>query len=588
MKIRFWALVLCISLLCTLFSAACTNDVDDTAVEPNLPELKLEFEPLSAGDESLLYNNPDRGFRTEMLFDIYDKHPDPENEGEYTDDCDLIIRNEAGKVYINSDSKCRGKHDVRDVFANIPDESIKEIIDYLFQIYFPDRAECQSKLALVFIGFNDYNKCDLPDRCMEVLQLLFDRFREQNAKMLWRHSYGVPWLDWSVSEENKQKLSEECADQETMFRHIDQLAPLFAENIDVIHKFSSGFIGNGEFTQAWQWPPIDTNELIKKVLETWCAPNNLYYTVRVPLYKMKLEEAEPDYPYLSLIGNNNDAIFGEQTHGGWNSGCYQKNHNGEYSTTKCENGAGHYANSMWEYMYEHAAYTPQSGEMYVNVNHVNTNRVPTGMEVILELARHRYTCFSQWHCLLEMASKPSVIGGWMENETVSPEILDNESILFDPAWFVDKNGSEVARNPYEFIRDHLGYKLTATKASVTDNFKKGKAVNFKLTLKNYGFAAAFNMESGFAVLDENDNVISTVKAGEPEKWYSHDPEDHLDTNALEHTVEAVIQLPKDKGNYKIAFYLKNTGNEFARLSNSLESVKSTENGHNVLYSFEIK
>lgn len=585
MKIRFFTLVLCVSLIFAIFSTACIgNDSDDTMVDANLPELELNYEPLLAGNEKLLYNNPDRGFRTEMVFTIYDKHPDPENEGKYNDHCDLI--NSDGSY--NRSGKCSGKHDVRDVFANIQDEDIEEIINYIFRIYFPKTAECQSKLALVFIGFPDYNKGDLPDRCLEVLQMLFDRFRTQKAKLLWRHSYCPPWLDWKVSEANKQKLSEECANQETMFRHIDQLAPLFAKNIDVIHKFSSGFIGNGEFTEAWQWPPIDTNELIKKVLETWCVPNNLYYTVRVPLYKMKLEEAEPDYPYLSLIGNNNDAIFGEQTHGGWNSGCYQKNHNGESGSTKCTNGSGHYANSQWEYMYERAAYTPQSGEMYVNVNHVNTNRVPTGMEVILELARHRYTCFSQWHCLLETASKPSVIGGWMENEIVSPEILDNESILFDPAWFIDENGSEVSRNPYEFIRDHLGYKLTATKASVTDNFVGGKTVNFEVTIKNYGFAAAFNMESGFAILDANDNVISSVKAGEPEKWYSHDPEDHLDTNSLEHTIEAKLKLPKEKGNYKIAFYLKNIGDEFARLSNSTESVSFTENGYNVLYSFEIK
>lgn len=593
MKTRFTALLLCFAVIFTLLSAACGSKTDAPSVDSSsqevvseapLPTTEFAFSPLMAGDEKLLYDNPDRGFRTEMVFTIYDKHPDPENEGKYNTTCDLIKRNSDGSVSLNYSSKCRGKHDVRNVYACLSKEEINKTIEYIFQIYFPTRAECQSKLALVFIGFADYNKGDLPDRCLNTLQLLFDRFRKQRAKILWRHSYCAPWLNWTVSEENKKKLAEECADQKTMFRHIDQLAPLFKKNIDVIHKFSSGFIGNGEFTEAWQWPPIDTNALLKKVLETWCVPNNLYYTVRLPKFKMKLEEAEPDYKYLNLIGNNNDAIFGEQTHGGWNSACYQKNHNGEVGQTKCTNGTSHYANSQWEYMYENAAYTPQSGEMYVNSNHLNTNRVPTGMEVILELARHRYTCFSQWHCYLEKTDGSGVIQGWINNETVTPESLDRESILYDPNWFLNESGKQVKRNPYEFIRDHLGYKITLTKATVTDNFVKNGDVNIDLKLHNYGFAAAFNMYSGFAVLDENYKVVSEVKAGEPNTWYSHDPEDHLDTTALEHTVSAKLKMPEKAGKYYLAFSFKNATGQSAKVSNDMDY----ENGFNILKEIEIK
>ena len=588
MKIKITAFALLIAMIFTLFSACGGNteskdDLQSTDKNPSETEygtVDFSFAPLAAGQEKLLYDNPDRGFRTEMVFTIYDKHPDPENEGKYTNHCDLI--NADGTS--NKQSKCRGKHDIRDLYANLPKEDISEIIEYIFKIYFPERAECQSKLALVFIGFPDYNKGDLPDNCMTVLQMLCDRFRKQEARMLWRHSYCSPWLDWSVSEENKNKLQSECADQKTMFRHIEQLAPFFKKNIDVIHKFSSGFIGNGEFTEAWQWPPIDTNALIKKVLETWCVPNNLYYTVRVPSFKLRLAEAEPEYEYLSLIGNNNDAIFGEQTYGGWNSGCFQKSHNDTMHKTACTNGSGHIANGWWEYMYETAAYTPQSGEMYVNSNHLATKRVPTGMEVILELARHRYTCFSQWHCFLEKTDGSGVIQGWIDKEKVTPETLQKESVLYDPAWFVNEKGKTVGRNPYEFIRDHLGYKITLEKLTVTDNFTSGATVDLALSLKNYGFAAAFNMYSGFAVLDSQYNPVCTVEAGEPNTWYSHDPEDHLDDNPLTHSIEAKVKLPEDSGKYYLAFYLKNSADEPAKTSNNTEY----KNGFNLLCEVEVK
>ncbi len=601
MKTRLLLLVLCVCLCISLLATACTpkntapeaSSVEETSsqevvVDTSLSTIDFTYDPLMAGDEKLLYNNPDRGFRTEMVFTIFDKHPDPENSGQYNDHCDLIKWGSDGRVYYNYSSKCSGKHDVRYVYANLSDEEINKTIEYLFQIYFPTNAECQSKLGLVFVSFNDYNKGDLPDRCLEVLQLLFNRYRKQGAKMLWRHSYGSPWLNWKVNEAYKEQLAKECADQETMFRHIDQLAPLFAKNLDVIHKFSSGFIGNGEFTENWQWPPIDTNALIKKVLETWCVPNNLYYTVRMPSFKLRLETAEPDYEYLHLIGNNNDAIFGEQTNGGWNSACFQINHNNTAGKTKCTNGIDHVANSYWEYLYEHAAFTPQSGEMYVNSNHISTNRVPTGMEVILELAHHRYTSFSQWHCFLEKgnAGKGSVIDGWIKNEDITPEILDNELIVFDPNWFIDINGNQIDRNPYEFIRDHLGYKVTITKATITDNFVADGAINIDLKLFNYGFAAAFNMKSGFAILDEDYNVVSTVEAGEPEKWYSHDPYNHRDNEVLEHTVSANIKLPSESGKYHIAFYLKSITDDFAHLSNDPDSVAFVGDGYNILHTVE--
>ncbi len=575
--LRLTALLLTVALL--LLSAGCNDSSQSEVVTSEAQEsaTSLSFTPLAAGDEEQLYNNPDRGFRTEMVYTVYDKHPDPENEGKYTSSCDLI--NPDG--YINRSSKCYGKHDVRNIYANLSKAEISEVIEYIFRIYFPDRAECQSKLALVFVGFPDYNKCDLPERCLTAIKMLLERFRKQEAKVLWRHDYNPPWLDWTISEENKKKLEEECADQKTMFRHIDQLAPIFSEYKDVIHKFSSGFIGNGEFTENWQYPVIDTNALIKKVLETWCIPNDVYYTVRLAKFKIRLEEAEPDYKYLNLIGYNNDAIFGEQTNPGWHSGCFQKNHSGSMNQSGCD--STHEANSWWDYVIEHAAYTPQSGEMFVNSNHLSTNRVPTGMEVILELAHHRYTSFSQWHCYLEVTDGSGVIQGWIDNEVVTPELLDRESVLYDPDWFKDSDGNEVVRNPYEFIRDHLGYKIVAQNMTLTGNIEKGNTLKAELMLKNYGFAAAFNMSSGLAVLDENYNLVSEVSAGNPEEWYSHDPNDHMDTNALEHTVSAEIELPDKKGKYHIAFYLKNNGDQSAKLSNEM----SYENGYNILFSFEI-
>ena len=98
---------------------------------------------------------------------------------------------------------------------------------------------------------------------------------------------------------------------------------------------------------------------------------------------------------------------------------------------------------------------------------------------------------------------------------------------------------------------------------------------------NYGFSACFGLESGFAILDENNKVISTLKAGNPSEWHSRSPHDYSDARLLTHTLKATLPLPPDVTNCKIAFYLKDSMDSFARLSNRL----SFENGYNILHEF---
>ena len=193
--------------------------------------------------------------------------------------------------------------------------------------------------------------------------------------------------------------------------------------------------------------------------------------MRMPEYKINLETEDPDYQYLNIIGFNNDAVFGEQKRYGMHSGCWQYDHNGTAKEANCNHTeADHEPNDWWNYVIKQAAYTSQSGELFVN-SHFFPNYVPTGMEVILQMAHHRFTTLSSWHTLGETGNGTNtadnnVMIRWIEKETVTPQILEENGILYDPAWFYDSDGTELSRNPYEFIRDHLGYKLVAEKSSL--------------------------------------------------------------------------------------------------------------------------
>lgn len=581
-----------------------------------MPLKRIEYKPLSAGKERqhpsgavgamagrtndiLLFDNPDRGYRTTMPLGIHKFHPDPEDPTKASCTCDLITRNDDGTVSYNRNSKCSGKHDVRNLYANLDKACWQKVYDYLFDnIYLKNnKSDYKSKLLLSQGGPYGYNKdMVLPQEVLDIYDLFFENCRRRKIKVLFRLGYHGVQLNWQVSEENRLEHEKWGASEEVMISHIKQLKPLFIKNADVIHKVSSGFIASGgEQAYNYQYPVVNYDNVIKAIVENLCVPIGVTYSVRMPQYKIDLVNNDPDYKYKHLIGFNNDAFYGEQVHYAWESGCLQYKHNfisqkGEFKCTQYENDGTHKPNNWWTYICENAAYTPQSGEMYHNT-HVK-GIAPSGEEVIKELAHHRHTTLSQWNNYLETPTyerEPdengnkvigySVMQDWIDYQLTTQTWLRKNKIIYDPAWFYDDEGNEVYRNPYEFIRDHLGYKLQAVSFEFDGRYAE-------LTLKNFGFAAAFNLKSGFAVLDENYGVISEICAGEPDKWYSHDPENWQSDIVLEHTVKAAVELPASKGKYYLAFYLKNTLNEYARLSNSPESLPF-KNGYHILDSFEI-
>ena len=434
-----------------------------------------------------------------------------------------------------------------------------------------------------FIGCNKSKT--LPDYIFEAMDIYFDNCRKYGIRILFRYGYHGIQLNWTLNDENKAEHLKYGADEETMIAHIKQLGPYIGENLDVIHKMSSGFIGSGgEQAYVYQYPVVSYPNIYKAVIEHICIPNGLYFTVREPSYKLELLEEDPDYEYAHLIGYNNDAFYGEQTHYGWHSSCWQYDHNFKMSS-RCARKDSHVPNDWWNYVNNTAAYTPQSGEMFHNLQ--NSDVFISGKEAILQLAHHRYTTLSHWNSYIEAGftysngkrtAADTVMQRWINDEQITQEWLKENNIVYDPAWFYDDEGNEVFRNPFEFVRDHLGYKLVAQNLE-----RQGPRV--KLTLKNYGFAAAFTLESGFAILDENYNLVTSVKAGNPDTWYSHDPENYLSDVVLEHSIETEISAPDDGKTYYLAFYLKNNMGQYAKLSNDNESIPFVGDGYNVLYTY---
>lgn len=454
---------------------------------------------------------------------------------------------------------------VHELIDYVDDEKkLEQRIGQIFDSY-TARVKEPWSLTYCYIYLTKWNLEELPEEALIAVEGIFKYARRRKIKLLASFCYNNTIHEtWVHVPELKDDLVKVCADQDTILKHIDQLAPIVSEYKDSIFTIKGGFIGFvGEWVYVYQYPEVDYDVISRAIVDKLCIPNDLYFSHRMPEYTVSVKERYPDWDGWKWIGFNNCAFFGEQTREGWESGGFQVG-----------DEAG-----WWEYICENGAYFPVSGETFTSTGLNNTKRIPKGKEAILELAHHWHTILSFYHGRYDASEgEIKVMENW-ENEELGSQWLDANGIIYDPNWFLDDNGNSVIRNCYEFIRDHLGYKLVAENVKI--DAAEGK-IKVGMEFKNYGFSAAFNLKSGFAILNDKYEVVSEVEVGDPTKWYSHNPETPKSAEVLNHSLSAELDAPTSSGKYYVAFYLRNLQGVGAQLSNEVQF----EENYNILYSFE--
>lgn len=124
-----------------------------------------------------------------------------------------------------------------------------------------------------------------------------------------------------------------------------------------------------------------------------------------------------------------------------------------------------------------------------------------GFPIAKRLAKHHFTSFSIEHNYKEKRARENSysIERWRA-EPVTPEMLTENGMPFNPEWFAGTDGKAIERSCYEYIRDFLGYHIAARPACKLSELQSGKevtcetyfdgdisaAVRFGFSLKDYG------------------------------------------------------------------------------------------------------
>jgi len=342
---------------------------------------------------------------------------------------------------------------------------------YCYLTQFHDREISQEKIA--------------------ALEADFARARKEGVKFLLRFAYDhKPYLKPTPT-------------LERLLAHIAQLKPVVCRNVDVIYCLQTGWVGAwGEFhssVSGLEKDPKAVAAIMQATLdmlppERMTMMRRMDYKVNalrslgVGTNEVTAATAWTDTP-AARIGFFNDGTLANWWDGGtFVDEPYADDSNWEYERVKRE-----------------GLYTPVDGELFWSTQGEAHPCYACGMRAIDRFSQQHYTTFSlvHGHSLLNSGGVPWTIDGWKVTP-VTPDELRFFKIDFDPAYFQ----GVPYRTAYEFIRDHLGYRLALKAAELP--VAAGRA---RLTLHNYGFAAPVNPREVILVAVAPDGKVREIPTG---------------------------------------------------------------------------
>lgn len=393
-------------------------------------------------------------------------------------------------------------------------------------------------LAQVYIYLTDFHaRMDLPETVFTRIRAIFQILREHKLKALLRFTYQM----------YGDRAEQEEAEEHIMCAHMKQLFPIVEENLDVMHVFQASFLG------LWgEWhgfkKDIDRANLMRNIVDN--CPEPLFIQTRLPNFKNLIED---DDPRKARISHHNDSLFGEFNYG---------------------NGGSDPGTPQDDQIIRESPYLPVDGELFWGDYCANDpfGYFPDAYKVRTYLYNRHFTSLSIMHNYFENGvGKPYAMAKWRILPLTAEE-LKKDGMIYDPDYFAGE------RDVFEYIRDHLGYRLKAEKLNVST---APDQVTAELDVVNYGFSTPHMLtDAGFALLDMDGKVAAEVSIGSIQGWQPHNIEGDT-SSPLHHSAKAALQAPA--GVYYLGFFARNSAGTPVRLANDV----IFEKGFNIFGTVEI-
>lgn len=421
------------------------------------------------------------------------------------------------------------------VFEHAEEDAIEQLHDEI-ALYASDHPQ----LAQVYFYLTGYKDKDLDDAAFARMNAYFDELKKHDLKAVLRFAY--------ISDDANPTAQEPTVDQ--VVAHLGQLKDWIAAHESQIHVFQLGLIG--------AWGECDSNALArigeageKRIFDAVLAniPEDMYLQVRY--HYLKYDNISAEDPNYDRVGFHDDFLIG--TPHGWNT------------------AGGDPSSALWKKMHDESANALVDGEMIwgsANGSYTGGKSI-NAILMAQRLADHHFTSLSMTHNYKEgkgnSAGKLYSMADW-QKEYVNPKILDANDLPYNENWFLDREGNNLPRTMFDYIRDYLGYYLTCEGAEAT---VKGTEVTVSLDMKNYGFAAPLGLKDiTLVLLDSEGNEVDSKEAFTLAELQPGET----------CTVQIALTKPTSNRMYRLALRAEADDGTPARLANHME----VWNGYHVL------
>jgi hypothetical protein len=366
----------------------------------------------------------------------------------------------------------------------------------------------------------------------DAMQVFFDKLRDLGMKAVLRFAYENDFMGRITSGPTEAAIR----------MHTQQLKPFLEANKDMILVVQAGFIG------AWgEWHSsvhgLENSESTKRNILQWICdmtPQERMIQIRVPEYKNLLQD---DVNYRRLSFHDDFIVIKPHV---WD---------GNMSEGK----------PYYEQIVKESPYLIIDGELpwgFWSVNQDPDDKhggwLIDGAQTARRLFLQQFTSLSATHNYKERdASEKFSMRYWKEKPVNEAFLIENK-MPFSDTYFMKKDGAKVERNEFEYIRDHLGYRIELQELKINPEWKKGETNYVEISLVNRGFSTLYNEHPVFFVLiDEAGNIChSTLTNANVNDWQPYRPQDENRT-PLVHRIRAAIDLPAtfSPGAYQLCLWM---------------------------------
>jgi hypothetical protein len=371
-------------------------------------------------------------------------------------------------------------------FAN-PERGWYDRVDILNQRDFTEETSTGGALLHSYIELDDYRNVDIPDDILDDLSDGLSAVRDSGMKIILRVAYNQgPYPD-----------SEPDATLDQMKRHLAQLSPILADNVDVIYSMEAGFLGAwGEWhtsTHGYDLDPAAKQELYDALMSAIPASREVAFRYPSDLRALIGEPATADDvaqdDARARSGNHQDCFLaGPDDNGTWAR-------DGKNSTD------------------DDKAFIAAQGLSTVVGGETCNSDVP-----------ERASCDT---ALSELDS--------MHFSYLNRDFEENTLQRFRD------------EGCYDEIGDRLGYRFSLNQATITGDPQPGASLGLELNMQNIGFAPLVNERTAYLVLTSGSTRVELPLDTDPRSWLP----------GSETKIETKLALPADlaDGTYTLSLWL---------------------------------